>query len=46
MCIVAVHEALQTPFSGLATGRARQLRPDISDLDFLRDLKGVIDFDA
>lgn len=30
-------------FPGLATGRARQLCPGISDLDFLRDLKGVVD---
>jgi hypothetical protein len=27
-------------------GRARQLCPRISDLDFLRDLKGIINLDA
>jgi hypothetical protein len=27
-------------------GRARQLCPGISDLDSLRDLKGIVDLDA
>ena len=27
-------------------GRARQLCPGISDLDFLRDLKRIVDLDA
>jgi hypothetical protein len=33
-------------FTGLRMGRARQLCPGISDLDSLRDLKGIVDLDA
>ena len=32
-------------FPGLVTGRARQLCPGNSDLDFLGYLKGVVDLD-
>jgi hypothetical protein len=31
---------------GRATGRARQLCPGTSDVDFLDDLKRVVDLDA
>jgi hypothetical protein len=43
----AVHEsAAGTNSPGQPMGRARQFCPGISDLDFLRDLKGVVDLDA